>query len=227
LTKQEFVNEVARRAALEPRRGKAVDAFLDVDHRDAEERRGEVNFTGFGKFSTQHRAARQGVNPRNPGEKVRSRRRPCRSSRRAASSSRPSRAEAASGAAERLLGVREGRARGGPRRLRGSAPFDAGLEAMAVATTHFADRLAEAVERKRSPARRRARPAADLLPVELRGDAHDAATRARASAAGSSTRSRRTRRRQAAARVLRGARRRRHRARSSTSAPTRARPACS
>jgi DNA-binding protein HU-beta len=29
-----------------------------------------VTFTGFGKFSTQHRAARQGVNPRNPSEKV-------------------------------------------------------------------------------------------------------------------------------------------------------------
>jgi DNA-binding protein HU-beta len=29
-----------------------------------------VTFTGFGKFTTQHRAARTGVNPRNPGEKV-------------------------------------------------------------------------------------------------------------------------------------------------------------
>jgi DNA-binding protein HU-beta len=29
-----------------------------------------VSFTGFGKFSTQHRAARMGVNPRKPGEKV-------------------------------------------------------------------------------------------------------------------------------------------------------------
>ena len=46
-----------------------------------------INFTGFGKFSTPHRAARQGVNPRNPGEKVRSRRRPCRSSLPEASSS--------------------------------------------------------------------------------------------------------------------------------------------
>ena len=37
---------------------------------DARKEGGEVNFTGFGKFSTQKRAARQGVNPRNPGEKV-------------------------------------------------------------------------------------------------------------------------------------------------------------
>ena len=29
-----------------------------------------MSFTGFGKFSTAHRAARQGVNPRNPSQKV-------------------------------------------------------------------------------------------------------------------------------------------------------------
>jgi DNA-binding protein HU-beta len=34
-------------------------------------RRGDsVTFTGFGKFSTAHRAAREGVNPRNPSQKV-------------------------------------------------------------------------------------------------------------------------------------------------------------
>ena len=31
---------------------------------------GDVTFTGFGKFSTANRAARTGVNPRNPSEKV-------------------------------------------------------------------------------------------------------------------------------------------------------------
>jgi DNA-binding protein HU-beta len=29
-----------------------------------------VSFTGFGKFSTAERAAREGVNPRNPSQKV-------------------------------------------------------------------------------------------------------------------------------------------------------------
>jgi DNA-binding protein HU-beta len=29
-----------------------------------------VAFAGFGKFSSQHRAARMGVNPRNPSERV-------------------------------------------------------------------------------------------------------------------------------------------------------------
>lgn len=70
MTKQEFVAEVARRAQLTNRdAGKAVEAFLDTVT-DTLRNGGEVTFTGFGKFSTQKRAARTGVNPRNPGEKV-------------------------------------------------------------------------------------------------------------------------------------------------------------
>jgi DNA-binding protein HU-beta len=70
MTKQEFVSEVARRSQLTSRdAGKAVDAFLDTIT-DTLKRGGEVSFTGFGKFTTQQRAAREGVNPRNPGEKV-------------------------------------------------------------------------------------------------------------------------------------------------------------
>ncbi|MBV8257946.1 MAG: HU family DNA-binding protein [Actinobacteria bacterium] len=70
MTKQEFVSEVARRAQLANRdAAKAVDAVLETIT-DTLKRGGDVTFTGFGKFSTQHRAARTGVNPRNPGEKV-------------------------------------------------------------------------------------------------------------------------------------------------------------
>jgi DNA-binding protein HU-beta len=70
LTKQEFVNEVASKSGLASRdAARAVDAFLE-SITDALRRHEEVAFTGFGKFSTQHRAARQGVNPRNPSEKV-------------------------------------------------------------------------------------------------------------------------------------------------------------
>lgn len=70
MTKQEFVNEVAQKSGLSSRdAARAVDAFLD-SITDSLRRGEEVAFTGFGKFSTQHRAARQGVNPRNPGEKV-------------------------------------------------------------------------------------------------------------------------------------------------------------
>ena len=70
MTKQEFVDQVAAKSGLSKRdAGKAVEAFLDSVTESL--RRGdEVSFTGFGKFSTQQRAARQGVNPRNPSQKV-------------------------------------------------------------------------------------------------------------------------------------------------------------
>ena len=70
MTKQEFVDAVASKSGLGRREAaKAVDAFLD-SITDALKGGQDVTFTGFGKFSTQRRAARQGVNPRNPGEKV-------------------------------------------------------------------------------------------------------------------------------------------------------------
>jgi DNA-binding protein HU-beta len=70
VTKQEFVDRVATKSGLNKRdAGSAVDAFLD-SITEALQRGESVNFTGFGKFSTQHRAARMGVNPRNPGQKV-------------------------------------------------------------------------------------------------------------------------------------------------------------
>ena len=70
MTKQEFVSAVAQRSGLSSRdAGKAVDAVLDTIT-DSLRRGEEVAFTGFGKFSTQHRAARMGVNPRNPSQKV-------------------------------------------------------------------------------------------------------------------------------------------------------------
>jgi DNA-binding protein HU-beta len=70
VTKQEFVDEVARRANLGKREaGEAVDAMLGTIT-DALRRRDSINFTGFGKFATSDRKERMGVNPRNPSEKV-------------------------------------------------------------------------------------------------------------------------------------------------------------
>jgi DNA-binding protein HU-beta len=70
VTKQEFVDQVATKSGLTRRdAGKAVDAFLDTIT-DTLKSGGDVSFTGFGKFSTSHRKERQGVNPRNPGQKV-------------------------------------------------------------------------------------------------------------------------------------------------------------
>ena len=70
MTKQEFVDQVAGKTNMSRREAAdAVDAVLD-SITDTLKRGGEINFTGFGKFSTQHRKERQGVNPRNPTEKV-------------------------------------------------------------------------------------------------------------------------------------------------------------
>ena len=70
MTKQEFVDRVSSKSGLSRKdAGTAVDAFLD-SITDALSKGEEVAFTGFGKFQTQHRAARQGVNPRNPSERV-------------------------------------------------------------------------------------------------------------------------------------------------------------
>ena len=69
MTKQEFIKAIAQRSGLTDRdAGKAVDAFLDTIT-DTLKSGGDVNFTGFGKFSAADRAARQGVNPRT-GERV-------------------------------------------------------------------------------------------------------------------------------------------------------------
>jgi DNA-binding protein HU-beta len=70
LTKPEFIARVAQKSGLTSRdAGKAVDAILD-SVTDALRAGEEVSFIGFGKFSTQQRAERQGVNPRNPSERV-------------------------------------------------------------------------------------------------------------------------------------------------------------
>ena len=70
MTKQEFVGRVAQKSGLSQRdAAKAVDAFLD-SITDALKEGEAVSFTGFGKFSTADRAAREGVNPRMPGQKV-------------------------------------------------------------------------------------------------------------------------------------------------------------
>jgi DNA-binding protein HU-beta len=70
VTKQDFVDAVADAAGMSKREaGAAVDAVLDTIT-ETLRRRDSVTFTGFGKFSTAHRAAREGVNPRSPGQKV-------------------------------------------------------------------------------------------------------------------------------------------------------------
>jgi len=69
VTKQDVVDSVAQKTGLTKKdAGDAVEAVLDVVT-GALMAGDSVTFTGFGKFSTSRRAARQGVNPRT-GEKV-------------------------------------------------------------------------------------------------------------------------------------------------------------
>jgi len=69
VTKSEFVDQVASESGLSKGEAtKAVDATLTVIE-ETLKRGGEINFTGFGKFSVADRGARQGVNPQT-GEKI-------------------------------------------------------------------------------------------------------------------------------------------------------------
>jgi DNA-binding protein HU-beta len=69
VTKSEFVDQVASESGLSKGDAEgAVNAVLEVIEGTLK-RGGEVNFTGFGKFSVAERGARQGVNPQT-GEKI-------------------------------------------------------------------------------------------------------------------------------------------------------------
>ena len=69
MTKNEFVDRVAEKSGLgKGEAAKAVDAVLE-SLQEGLSRGGEVNFTGFGKFTVADRSARQGVNPQT-GEKI-------------------------------------------------------------------------------------------------------------------------------------------------------------
>lgn len=69
MTKSEFADKLAQRTGR-PKSETAdnVDAALDLIQ-DTLAGGGEVNFTGFGKFSVADRGARQGVNPQT-GERI-------------------------------------------------------------------------------------------------------------------------------------------------------------
>jgi DNA-binding protein HU-beta len=70
MTKAEFIDRVADKANLTKKdAGAAVDAFLESVEEALKDGQ-SITFTGFGKFHVQQRAARMGVNPRNPGQKV-------------------------------------------------------------------------------------------------------------------------------------------------------------
>jgi DNA-binding protein HU-beta len=68
LTKSEFVDRISGQFDSKKQASDAVEAVLD-GIQDTLAGGGEVNFTGFGKFSVAERGPRQGVNPRT-GERI-------------------------------------------------------------------------------------------------------------------------------------------------------------
>ena len=69
MTKSEFVDQVSSESGLSKGDASdAVDAVLTVIQGTLQ-RGGDINFTGFGKFSVAERGARQGVNPQT-GERI-------------------------------------------------------------------------------------------------------------------------------------------------------------
>jgi DNA-binding protein HU-beta len=70
MTKQDLVNSAAVKAGVTKKAAAEVlDAMIESITKSL--KKGEnVTITGFGTFRVSKRAARTGVNPRNPGEKI-------------------------------------------------------------------------------------------------------------------------------------------------------------
>ena len=70
MTKQDLVTAVASKVGVSKKvAGEALEAVLGAV--TAELKKGKnVTITGFGTFRVSHRAARTGVNPRNPSQKI-------------------------------------------------------------------------------------------------------------------------------------------------------------
>ncbi|KKP36856.1 DNA-binding protein HU [Candidatus Peregrinibacteria bacterium RIFOXYC2_FULL_33_13] len=70
MTKQDLVNAAASSAGVTKKTASEVlDAIIDSITSSL--KKGEnITITGFGTFRVSKRAARTGVNPRNPGEKI-------------------------------------------------------------------------------------------------------------------------------------------------------------
>lgn len=69
MTKSEFVDQIAAESDLPKGQAqRVVDAMITVIE-DTLKRGGEVNFTGFGKFTVTQQSSRDGVNPQT-GERL-------------------------------------------------------------------------------------------------------------------------------------------------------------
>lgn len=70
MTKTDLVNAMADAAGITKKAaGEALDALLAAVTKSLKGGK-NVTITGFGTFRVSHRAARTGVNPRNPSQKI-------------------------------------------------------------------------------------------------------------------------------------------------------------
>ncbi|PIZ57727.1 DNA-binding protein [bacterium (Candidatus Torokbacteria) CG_4_10_14_0_2_um_filter_35_8] len=70
MTKQELISQVASATGISKRQaGDAVNALIDTISKELASGK-KVTLTGFGTFMVSHRAARKGVNPQNPSQKI-------------------------------------------------------------------------------------------------------------------------------------------------------------
>ena len=70
MNKAELVSAIAEKTAMQKADAeKAVEAFVDIVTSTLKGG-GEVNIAGFGAFLSKDRAARTGVNPQRPTEKI-------------------------------------------------------------------------------------------------------------------------------------------------------------
>lgn len=70
MTKQDLVNAAASQAGVTKKDAQAVLDALIESITGALQGGDSVTITGFGTFRVSHRAARTGVNPRNPEQKI-------------------------------------------------------------------------------------------------------------------------------------------------------------
>lgn len=70
MNKQELIDQVATSANVSKKQAEdALNAITDIISKQLSQDK-KVTITGFGTFSVSHRAARTGVNPQNPSQKI-------------------------------------------------------------------------------------------------------------------------------------------------------------
>jgi len=70
MNKAELINVIADKVGVSKREGEEMlQTFIDTVTSELK-KGGEVALTGFGTFSAKNRAARTGVNPQNPSQKI-------------------------------------------------------------------------------------------------------------------------------------------------------------